>query len=103
MGLFDNKFFKKEKKRETLAWNRVRGKMAEDNFVAAETLKGNTVTRTGRGHDFKVTRRNVWGKARGTTYHEVKSSRRAPVSRLQKKMKRKLKGRYRVERPHEWF
>lgn len=104
MGLFDEKFWKKNKKKETLIWNKVRGQMAEDNFAATERIKGNTVERKPRGRDFKVTERDPWtGKAQRTVHVEVKSSSTAPLSKLQKRTKKRLGNRYRVERPDNYW
>jgi hypothetical protein len=87
--MFD--FFKDSerfRKRQTLEGNRFRGKIAEESFVTNEKLKGNSVKRTGRGHDFRVTERDLWsGRAKRTKYVEVKSSKTAPLSKLQKKIK----------------
>lgn len=91
---------KKERRRQRLSSNRANGRNAEESFVLREKLNGNSVKRTGRGHDYKVTHRDIFGRATRTTYHEVKSSRNARLSELQEKTKKKLKGRYKVERPN---
>jgi len=100
MGLFDNfeKSVSKTKKRTTLGVNKFKGKMSESMFEDGERMKGNKVTRTGRGHDYKVTHRHpLTGKYEGTTYHEVKSG-NGKLSKLQKKTKEKKGSRYKVER-----
>jgi hypothetical protein len=100
MGFLDDfdKSIKKTKKRQTLAVNQFRGKMAENVFEGQERMKGNSVTRTGHGHDYKVTHRDPFtGAAKGTTYHEVKTG-NSQLSDLQKKTKKKMGSRYKVER-----
>jgi len=91
MGLFDG--WKKQKKRETLSVSRFRGQAQEDEFVAFNTFQGKAVKRTGRGSDYKI----------GKTYYEIKSSRTAPLSRLQKRTRKRLKGRYKVVRPDNYW
>ncbi len=93
---------KKNRKRWTLSQNREKGKLAEAMFEIGERASGNKVERTGRGHDYKVTRPSnpLFGTRTKTEYVEVKSSRTAPVSELQKKTKKKMKGKYKVVRPH---
>jgi hypothetical protein len=46
---FGNRKSKKQRKRETLANNRAKGKAAEEHFVLQHTLAGHEVVRTGRG------------------------------------------------------
>lgn len=76
----------KEKKRATLDENVRRGKAAEDQFVWQNQLMGNEVTRTGRGSDYRVRRRNILtGKVESSELVEVKSSYTAPKSPLQRK------------------
>jgi hypothetical protein len=100
MGIFDDwgTNVSKAKKRTTLSVNKARGKMAEDVFAGIQGMGGNTVTRTGRGHDFKVTHRHpITGEYEGTTYHEVKTG-NAKKSKLQEKTKKKMGSRYKEER-----
>ena len=101
MGTYDFVFGnKKDRKRYTIAQNRERGKMSEVMFELGERASGREVIRTGKGHDYKVVSRNPWtNKVTKTEYVEVKSSRKAPVSKLQKKTMKKMKGRYKVVRP----
>ncbi|MFA4820279.1 MAG: hypothetical protein WC613_04970 [Candidatus Aenigmatarchaeota archaeon] len=94
---------KREIKRQVLEENKARGCAAENAFVMRSQLDGYEVERTGRGHDFKLRRRDILtGKVTRTEYAEVKSSPTAPVSRLQKKTKKKTKN-YRVVREQPWF
>lgn len=89
---------KKFRKALRLKGNKMTGKMMEDNYKLARSLQGYEVKRTGRGHDF-VERKVDWltGRKGPRKYVEVKSSSTAPLSRLQKKIKKK--GNYEVVRP----
>jgi hypothetical protein len=101
MGFMDQfeKNVSKARKRSTLGVNKTRGKISESVFEGTQRMMGNDVTRTGRGHDYKVKHRHpITGEYEGTTYHEVKSSRTAPLSPLQKKTKKKMGSKYKVER-----
>jgi len=92
------KAMKKQKKQMILANNRMRGRMAEENYVTSRRMQGYDVRRTGRGSDYEERKVDMWTGRRGPkTLVEVKSSSSAPVSKLQKKTKRKS-SRYRVER-----
>ena len=63
--------------------------MAESVFEGTQRMMGNTVTRTGRGHDYKVTHRHPFtGEYEGTSYHEVKSG-NSKLSKLQKRQRKK--------------
>ena len=64
--------------------NKLKGRTAEVSFALGQTVAGKNIKKTGRGHDYKV----------GKTYYEIKSSQKAPLSPLQKKNKKKLKGRF---------
>jgi len=89
---------KKQRKRIQLEENIEKGRAAENAYQLKAALRGVEVERTGRGHDFIERRRDfLTGRVTSTTRVEVKSSRTAPLSPLQKKMK-KRKGRYRVYR-----
>ena len=86
---WDSIFGKKTQKqvrRETLEKNRYNGKAAEDRFVMEQSLQGREVERTGRGSDYRVRQRDwLTGKVTSSRLYEVKSSKTAPVSKLQKK------------------
>jgi hypothetical protein len=102
--IFGKKKSRKQRQRETLANNKAKGKAAEDLFVFQHTLAGHEVVRTGRGHDFRVRKRNLFtGEVLKSEVHEVKSSKKAPLSKLQKKTKKK-KSNYKVDRIEPgWF
>jgi len=94
----------KFRKRNTLAQNRMNGRMAENSFVMSQRLQGNIVERTGRGHDYKVTRQDIWtGHTGRPTYVEVKSSSTAPLSDLQKRRQAQMGSRYKVHRQNGFF
>lgn len=100
MGIFDSfeKNVRNARKRSTLNVNKVRGRMAENVFAGIQGMGGNTVTRTGKGHDYKVTHRHpITGEYEGTTYHEIKTG-NAKLSKLQKKTKKKMGTRFNEER-----
>ena len=95
--MFDE--FRKLAKRMTLNNNKLKGSMAESNYVMGRRLQGYDVQRTGHGHDFVERKVDMWsGKKGSKTYVEVKSSSTAPLSDLQKKTKKKSSN-YRVVRP----
>jgi cytidylate kinase len=86
---------KKQRKREQVRQNYRKGKAAEDTYVMRARLSGYEVERTGRGHDFKVRKRDPWtGRVVYTGYREVKSG-NAKLSKLQQKTK-KRKSNYKV-------
>jgi hypothetical protein len=100
MGFLDDfeKSVTKTRKRQTLGVNIFRGQMSENVFEAQQRMMGNDVTRTGRGHDFKITHRHPFtGEYEGTTYHEVKTG-NSKLSPLQKATKKKMGSRYKEER-----
>ena len=93
---------KKEKKRIIIKDNQRKGKVAEDIVRMRYWMKGYEVERTGRGHDFRVRKRDPFtGKVIESKLIEVKSG-RANLSRLQQKMKRK-RSNYKVERVDPFF
>ena len=98
---FDRKKSKKARKQQTLKENKRRGRAAEAQVKFDYQLKGYEVERTGRGHDFRVRRRNVWGKVVESKVVEVKSG-NAKLSKLQNKTKKK-KSNYKVERVKDPF
>jgi len=87
---------KKQRKREILKENKIRGKTAEDIVRMDYGMRGYEVERTGKGHDFRVRRRDLFGKVIESKVVEVKSG-KAKLSKLQKKTKKK-KSNYKVER-----
>ena len=96
--ILGRKIPKKEIKREVITENRRKGKSGEEAYVMRAQLAGYEVERTGKGHDFKLYKRDfLTGKRKFVGYREIKSSSTAPVSKLQKKTKKK-KSNYKVIR-----
>ncbi|HEC92418.1 MAG TPA: hypothetical protein ENI51_05425 [Candidatus Atribacteria bacterium] len=92
----------KYKKRMIIRDNQRKGKVAEDIVRMKYWMRGYEVERTGRGHDFRVRRRDPFtGRVIESKLIEVKSG-RANLSKLQQKMKRK-KSNYKVERVDPFF
>jgi hypothetical protein len=101
--ILGRKIPKKQLKREVLQENRRRGKAAEQSFRMSAALRGEEVERAPHGRDFIVRKRNLFtGKIQRTTHVEVKSSRTAPLTKLQEKTKRK-KSNYKVVRINPFF
>ncbi len=93
---------KKAKKKLIIAENRRRGKMGEDMVRMQYETSGYEVERTGRGHDFRVRRRNLFtGRVESSKLVEVKVG-KAKLSKLQKKTKKRKKN-YKVVRVEPWF
>ncbi|HIJ98487.1 TPA: hypothetical protein H1005_00905 [archaeon] len=93
---------KKQKKRDVLEQNKMKGRYAEDMAALNLATQGYEVERTGRGHDFKVRKRDILtGRVTETGYREIKSG-RASLSKLQRKTKKK-KSNYRVMRSSSLF
>jgi hypothetical protein len=101
--IFGKKIPKKQLKREVIAENRRKGKAAEQSYVMRAKLSGYEVERTGRGHDYKIRKRDPWtGRVVYTGYREVKSG-NAKLSKLQQKTK-KRKSNYKViHEDNPWF
>lgn len=94
---------KKQRRREQIRENRRKGEAGEDDTRFKYQLWGYDVERTGRGHDFRVTQRDILtGKIRKRFYVERKTG-NANLTELQRKMKRKYKDRYVVERGNPVF
>lgn len=88
-----------QRKRRKLAEARRKGKAGEESYRFWATLQGKQVERTGHGHDFKETTRDLLtGRVISERYVEVKSGPKAKLSELQEKEKKKKKGRYAVVR-----
>ncbi|RLJ07140.1 MAG: hypothetical protein DRP12_02780, partial [Candidatus Aenigmatarchaeota archaeon] len=76
--------------------------MAEEIVKMNYILRGYEVIRTGKGHDFRVRKRDLFtGKVKESKLIEVKSG-KAKLSKLQEKIKRKKKN-YKVERVQPLF
>ena len=85
-------------KRQTLANNRVRGRMAEDSFEVEHRLQGHDVRKIHKGGDFVVQKRDFFGNNVGKpTVHEIKTG-NSQLSDAQKRKKARLGNRYKVER-----
>ena len=88
--LLSSRRSKRQVRRDVLDANVRRGRAAEDQFVTTQRLMGNEVERTGKGSDYRVRKVNPWTGERGKAkLIEVKSSRTAKVSPLQRKSKAK--------------
>lgn len=95
--ILGRKIPKKQLRREVLEENRRRGRDAEEVFRLRAALRGEEVERAPHGRDFVVRRRDIFtGRVLRTTHVEVKSSRTAPLSKLQKNTRRN-KSNYKVE------
>jgi len=93
--------FRKRTKSEVIRDNVRKGRAAEENVRTRYEMDGYKVKRTGIGHDFKVSKTNIFTGKKTTKYIEVKSG-KAKLSRLQKRTKRKSKN-YVVERDEPLF
>jgi len=100
--LTGKKVSKKQIKREIIAENRLRGKAAEDAYATRAQLSGYEVERTGRGHDFRVRKRDLLtGRVAYSGVREIKSG-DARLSKLQQRTKKK-KSNYKVIRENNPF
>ncbi len=100
MGIFDQVFKvgKKVEKAVILANNRAKGALGEASVALKYVLAGYDVERTGRGHDFRVTKRDLFtGKKVDEVFIEVKTG-GSRLSRKQKEEKQRYGKKYRVER-----
>ena len=96
------KISKREIKRDVIAENRCKGRDAEQSYRTRAQMAGYEVERTGRGHDFKIRKRDpLTGKVIYTGYREIKSGNAKP-SKLQNKVRRN-KSNYRVIREDNPF
>lgn len=89
---------KKEILRERLDENKRRGEAAEDLYESDAALRGVDFKKVHKGCDYIETERDFFGMVIKRTNVEVKSSSKAKLSKLQKKMKRKLGKKYIVDR-----
>jgi len=100
--MFGKKISKKKIKKEVIGENRRKGKAGEDTVKMNYQLQGYEVERTGRGHDFRVRKRDMLtGKVTRSKLVEVKTG-NARLSKLQKKTKKK-RSNYKVERVNSYF
>lgn len=86
-----------EKRQRISRENRRKGQAAEEAVRQRYGLYGYEVSRTGRGHDFFVTKRDIMGNVIDEKYIEVKYG-DSRLSEVQVESMRKHKGHYRVER-----
>jgi hypothetical protein len=86
-------------KRETLANNRMRGRMAEESFHMEQNLQGSDCRKIHKGGDFVVQKRDIFGNNVGKpTVHEIKTG-NAKLSDAQRRKRARLgNSRYKVER-----
>lgn len=94
MGFFSTS---RKSKREVIKANAAKGKRAERVVRTEYEMAGYKTEQTGKGHDFKATRKNLLTGKNDTKYVEVKSD-NAKLSSLQKKKKEQLGRKYVVER-----
>ena len=94
MGFFD--IFKKSKKQQ-IRDNAEQGRQGEEQVKSRYEWAGYKVKRTGRGHDYRATRRNWLNGKKETKYIEVKTG-DAKLSPLQRKKKKQYGSKYKVER-----
>ena len=83
-----SKELKKMVDRIRMRGNQAQGRLGEIVYANDQSSRGNPLTRTGKGHDF----RDKKGR-----YHEVKTG-KSRVSRLQRKKKKSYGGRYIIKR-----
>jgi len=96
-NILGRKKSKKERKRAVLADNKARGKIGQDFTEVRYVIGGYETKKTGRGSDFRAIRRDpLTGKIIESKLVEVKTG-GAKLSKLQKKTRRKKKGKYVVE------
>ena len=94
MGFFN--IFKKTKRKQ-IRDNADQGREGEAQVRSKYEMNGYTVKRTGRGSDYRATKRNwLTGKLKAV-YVEVKTG-NAKLSPLQKKKRKQYGGSYKVER-----
>ena len=77
--------------------NQAQGRAGEEQVKAKYELNGYKVTRTGKGHDYRATKRNWFTGKRETKYIEVKTG-NSKLSPLQRKKKKQLGSKYVEER-----
>ena len=87
----------KRSKRQVIRDNAAQGKRGEEQVKTKYEMNGYKMKRTGKGHDYKATRRNWLTGKKETKYVEVKTG-GAELSPLQKKKKRSMGKKYVEER-----
>jgi len=99
--IFGRKISKKQIKKDVLEENRRKGRAAEASFVVNAQLSGYEVERTGRGHDYRIRKRDLTGRVVYSGVREIKSG-NAKLSQLQEQTKKK-KSNYKVIRHDPMF
>ncbi len=100
--IFGRRVSKKQIQREVIEENRRKGKAAEDSYAMRARLSGYEVERTGKGHDFRVRKRDPFtGRVTYSGVREIKSG-NAKLSKLQQKTRRK-QSNYKVVRENSWW
>lgn len=89
---------KPQNNKERMAAVRRKGKVGEEAFKNRRETWGDKVERTGKGHDYKVTREDWITGKKSLYYAEVKTGKKAKPSKLQKATKKKLGNKYKVVR-----
>jgi hypothetical protein len=97
-NLFGQPRSEKQRKRDQIAENRETGLQKQRMDELTYSMQGYEVKRRKTGCDFEATRYNPMTGRTEHIYVESKSSSTAPMRPLQKKMQKKKKGHYRVER-----
>ena len=77
--------------------NRRKGAAGEEIVSMNYGLRGYEVTRTGRGSDFHVEKRDILGRVVDSRDVEVKTG-QSQLSELQEQTKKRMRGHYTVER-----
>lgn len=93
---------KKQRQRDQIRQSQRKGRAGEDQVRTQYMIQGYKMERTGKGHDFKATRKNFFTGRTETKYVEVKTG-NAQLSPLQQKTKKKHKGHYVEERVEPWW
>ena len=96
--IFGGKRTKKQRKADQCNENRETGLQKQRIDEMKYRMAGYEVTRRKTGCDFEAKRTNFMTGRTEHLYVESKSSSTAPVRPLQKKMQKKKRGHYRVER-----
>jgi len=77
---------------------RQRGNVAKDRFAFDQAMQGNDCTKTLRGGDFVVQKRDFFGQKDGEpTVFDVKTG-NSKLTEAQEQRKRQLRGRYKLAR-----
>lgn len=87
----------RQKRQRISRENRKKGKVGEELVKMNYGLRGYEVERTGRGSDFHVTKRDIFGRVVDSKDIEVKTG-DSPLSELQEETKKRKRGHYKEER-----